>query len=177
MDAYAEGEEEAFAVVYDELAPRLHAYLRRLCGSHTTSQDILQQVFLNIHQARSTFARGAAVEPWAYAIARRRAIDWARRTRREPWSEMVERALQSPEETPEQAAVGRQLAEHAQQELARVPELLREAFLLTRLEGLSTAEAADVLGTTRTNVKVRAHRASLLLRERLSRLRFGKESG
>ena len=45
---------------------------------------------------------------------------------------------------------------------------LRAAFLLRDVEGLTTAEAAEALGVTEANLKVRLHRARLLLRERLS---------
>lgn len=176
MDAYAEGDVSAFPVVYDELSVRLYAYLTRLTGSRVTSQDIVQQVFLNMHQARSTFQRGARVEPWAYAIARRLAVDWSRRIRKEPWLETVQRALEGPDNCPERMAVGRQLEQCFHRELTTIPVRLRESFLLTRIEGLSTAEAALVLGTSPANVKVRAHRAGLLLREKLGRLSFGRGS-
>jgi RNA polymerase sigma-70 factor (ECF subfamily) len=51
---------------------------------------------------------------------------------------------------------------------ATLPETLRSVFALRDIEGLSTAETAEVLGLTETNVKVRLHRARLALRERLT---------
>jgi RNA polymerase sigma-70 factor, ECF subfamily len=52
-------------------------------------------------------------------------------------------------------------------ELNRLPEASRVAFELIQLDGLSIAEAAEVLGTTSAAVKMRAHRAYQTLRERL----------
>jgi RNA polymerase sigma-70 factor (ECF subfamily) len=51
--------------------------------------------------------------------------------------------------------------------VATLSETLRSVFVLRDIEGLSTAEVAEVLGLTETNVKVRLHRARLALREKL----------
>lgn len=177
MDAHAEGAPKAFTLLYDELSPRLLRYLKRLTGSTSASHDLVQQVFLNMHQARGTFLTGSRVEPWAYAIARRRAIDWARRTRNESWSGMVERALTTEDESPEATVAVLQLEDQLRTAMALVPETQREAFLLVRLEGFSVEEAANILGTTRSAVKVRAYRAGLLLRRLLAHLRMEKAPG
>ena len=58
--------------------------------------------------------------------------------------------------------------EALEEAIAALPPSLRAAFLLRDVEGLSTAEAAEALSLTETNLKVRLHRARLLLRERLS---------
>jgi DNA-directed RNA polymerase specialized sigma24 family protein len=49
-------------------------------------------------------------------------------------------------------------------DLLRLPPALREAFELLRVEGLSAAESAEVLGITRGMVKIRAYRATVALR-------------
>jgi RNA polymerase sigma-70 factor (ECF subfamily) len=58
--------------------------------------------------------------------------------------------------------------------IAALPPSLRAAFLLRDVEGLSTAEAAEALSVTETSLKVRLHRARLLLRERLSAFVAGR---
>jgi RNA polymerase sigma-70 factor (ECF subfamily) len=52
--------------------------------------------------------------------------------------------------------------------VASLPDTLRAAFVLRDLEGLSTKEAAETLGISQSNLKVRLHRARFLLRERLA---------
>ena len=64
-------------------------------------------------------------------------------------------------------ASSRQLGDHLLEELQGLPEAHREAFTLVQLDGLSLAEAAQVLGTTVPAVKLRAFRAYEALRERL----------
>lgn len=61
--------------------------------------------------------------------------------------------------------------------IAAMTPSLRAVFLLRDVEGLSTAEAAEALGITENNLKVRLHRARLALRERLSAHVAGRGAG
>ncbi|WP_242338824.1 MULTISPECIES: RNA polymerase sigma factor [Anaeromyxobacter] len=178
MERYACGEDAAFGDVYDELAPRLHRFALRWTRSRSAAEDAVQQTLLQIHAARHRFARGAAVVPWAYAIARRLLIDLGRRGVRE-----VLRAddVRDPEEpsaapSPEEALHHRRVAAEARRNLASLPSGWREAFELVKFEGLSVAETAEVLGITRGMVKIRAHRATAALREEARRLHGSSES-
>src|SRR5260370_22789065 len=84
MDRYAAtGDAAAFEELYDRLAPRLHAFLVRRTKNTARTKDLVQQTFLQMHCARSHFARGGEVMPWAFAIARRLLIDGARKAGRE----------------------------------------------------------------------------------------------
>ncbi len=180
MDRYADGDDGAFVEVYDELAPKLLMLARSMLRSVSTAEDVVQQTFLQIHQARATFVRGAPVEPWAYTITRRAAITWMRRQGRRlelaPGS--TEREHEPADElspSPERNAATRELDDALANELLTVPETLRSAFVMLRLEGLSATETGNVLGVTQAAAKVRAHRAGRLLRTRLSRF-FARES-
>ena len=79
MDQYADGDSEAFSTLYDILAPRLFAFLHRQTRDRAGTEDLVQQTLLKLHCARSSFARGGEVFPWAFAIARRLVIDAYRR--------------------------------------------------------------------------------------------------
>jgi RNA polymerase sigma-70 factor (ECF subfamily) len=70
MDRYAEGDDSAFSELARCLRPRLRAFLQRLAGSPDLAEDLTQETFLRMHRGRGSFARGGAVIPWAYAIAR-----------------------------------------------------------------------------------------------------------
>src|SRR5262249_52161974 len=75
MARYASGDESAFAALYDFVAPRLSAYLRRRVREPALVPDLVQQTFLHMHRARRTFRAGAEVLPWACAIARRQLVE------------------------------------------------------------------------------------------------------
>jgi RNA polymerase sigma-70 factor (ECF subfamily) len=170
MDRYADGDGDAFAVVYDVVAPRLAAYIHRNVHDRALGDDILQQTFLHMHRARSTFARGVEALPWAFAIARRLIIDSARLRRGTPAHEPLDLARTAAVPDGGEARVyAHETARRIARELARLPPAQRQAFQLLKQEGLSLREAAGVLGTTVTAVKLRAHRALLALRSSLEK--------
>jgi RNA polymerase sigma-70 factor (ECF subfamily) len=165
MERYAGGDGAAFAQVYDALAPRLYGYLLRQTRDRSRAEDLLQQTMLHIHRARDRFIAGAEVLPWAFAIARRLLVDDVRRGRRVVLSDDGD-SDSGPADVPtaDQMVEAGELAGRIQAVLARLPESQRSAFELIKQEGLSVAEAAQVLGTTVAAVKLRAHRAYEALR-------------
>ncbi len=168
MERYAAGDDAAFAEVYDALAPRLMAYLRRQTRDAAFAEDVLQQTLLHMHRARGTFIQGSSVFPWAFAIARRLVIDGARRGRRDLLAGAAEIGAEDDPSTEhgmaDQEVEARELARKLQSELSKLPANQRAAFELLRIEGLSHNEAAEVLGATVSAVKLRAHRAYVALR-------------
>jgi RNA polymerase sigma-70 factor (ECF subfamily) len=164
MDRYANGDAAAFEDLYDALAPRLLAFLRRGTGDTALAEELLQQTFLQIHLARERYVTGYDAVPWAFAIARRLRIDAFRRTRREVAADVEDERESPPESSPHEALAARQTAERLQQSLRELPDNQREAFELVKTQGLSHAQAAAVLGTTVTAIKLRVHRACETLR-------------
>jgi len=178
MERYAGGDDAAFAQVYDALAPRLYGYLLRQTRDRARAEDLLQQTMLHIHRARERFIPGAQVTPWAFAIARRLLLDSVRRGRREVLDaegQADERA--SEDASADQVVQAHELASRVEKVLAKLPASQRAAFELIKHEGLSVAEAAQVLGTTVAAVKLRAHRAYEALRGALGDVLPGLEGG
>ncbi|MDP8998696.1 MAG: RNA polymerase sigma factor [Myxococcota bacterium] len=179
MERYAAGDEGAFGLVYDALAPRLYGYLlRQTRGDRARAEDLLQQTLLHIHRARDRFIAGAEVMPWAFAIARRLLVDAIRRSKREVLTEDGEPDPGvSDLPTALDLVHGHELGAMVESVLARLPQSQRVAFELIKHEGLSVAEAAEVLGTTVAAVKLRAHRAYQALRGALGDVIGGLEGG
>jgi RNA polymerase sigma-70 factor, ECF subfamily len=170
MGRYASGDDAAFAILYDNLAPRLHVYLVRQTRDQSRADDLLQQTLLHMHRARGRFTPGAEVLPWAFAIARRLLIDSLRRTKYEVLGDGDESGRGEPAgdiRGADDLLDSKRLAQAVERELAKMPEPHRVAFELIKKDGLSVKEAAAVLGTTATAVKLRAHRAYVALRAAL----------
>ncbi|WP_228484752.1 anti-sigma factor domain-containing protein [Microbacterium cremeum] len=75
----AEGDESAFARLYDLLAPRVFGLALATVGDRAQSEQVLQDVFLEVWRAAARFASsGERGRPWVLAIAQRRAADAAR---------------------------------------------------------------------------------------------------
>ena len=153
------GDREAYRSLLDNLRPEVVAYLRRRLPNPQDVDDVHQDVLLAIHMSLHTYEPGRAVEPWVFAIAAHvLARQWRRSQRRVRCEVLV--ALLPPEQTrtagPSRTEVG--------QALARLPGRQREALELLQLDGLPVDVAATRAGTTVGALRVRAHRASKMLR-------------
>jgi RNA polymerase sigma-70 factor (ECF subfamily) len=171
MQRYCEGDAAAFPVLYAIAAPRLFMFMRCLVRDHALAEELLQQTFLKLHQVRASYVAGAAPLPWLYAIAHRTCLDALRRRLRAP---VV--AADKLGELPARIDGGCETARPTYGEytidavlcaLDRLPETLRSAVVLTKIEGNSIKETAAILGTTPSAVKLRAHRGYVKLRELL----------
>lgn len=176
MKRYCAGDERAFDELYSALAPRVLGYVRSMLRDEAAAEDVLQLTFVKLHGARGSYLEGADPVPWVYAIAHRTCLDELRR-RRASWLEFGRDHESVPEPcagltgvaagAEEHEAYGDDLCSAVVAALAMLPRTLRDAVTLTKIEGRSMREAAVVLGTSETAVKLRAHRAYGKLREML----------
>jgi RNA polymerase sigma-70 factor (ECF subfamily) len=131
----------------------------------TEADDVVQEALVTA-LTTPALPRGDDVGAWLRAITVRKALDWLRRSarrREQPFSEPGTEGAQpvaagNPEAALDVLTVRRLLA--------RLAPLDRAVLVLADLEGRSMAEVADVLGSTRVAVKLRASRA----RRRLARM-------
>lgn len=184
MARYCEGDAGAFRELHARVAPRLVAYLGRMCGERALAEDLAQQTFMKVHRARAAYVRGADPVPWMFAIAHRTFLDEARRKKRSRVQvARDDRGVREPaagiDGTPVEAApagADPQMVQAALAALDQLPPAQREALILTKLSGKSIAEAAVITGATPGAVKLRAHRGYLALRKALAALAGGSPS-
>ncbi len=148
------GDQDAYRVLLEELAPLLDRVLRRWAPDAQDRDDLVQETLIAVHRARHTYDPSRPLEPWLFAIARHIASDYRRR-----------HSARLRRETP-LANAPEQIADSEGDALARLEEVLaslppaqREAFSLLKLEGLSLAAGAARAGTSTGALKLRAHRA------------------
>lgn len=171
MQRYADGESAAFVEVFAELAPRLRMFLRRLGGNPDVAEDLTQETFLRMHNARGSFARGKQVAPWAYAIARNCFISHARTAKHKAARKSIDAdQMELPGSlgaSVEDESMARQSAHVVSRVLESLTPARREAFVLLRYEGMSVAEAAQIVGISEGALKIRAFHAYEALRAAL----------
>ena len=163
MAAYVDGDADVFPELHRRLAPKLTAYIVRLCRDPALAEDVVQATFAKLHRARSSYLPGAKVLPWAIVIARRTLLDERRglAAQRELLDDdgvLPERRADTP--NPDHVA-------DIHRALARLPDNYRSAIWLTKLVGFSGEEAARLLSTTQSAIKLRVHRGYAMLRAML----------
>src|SRR5690349_12104467 len=98
MAGYQKGDGAAAAALIERLSPPLHRFFLMQSASSRYADDLLQETWLRIHQARHTYHPGQPVLPWLFAIARHIRVDHYRRTRRlESREQQVDQLPEHPE--------------------------------------------------------------------------------
>lgn len=131
----------------------------RIAGNDDLAMDALQISWIKVLEAVNVCLEGPVACPWVTAIVANTAKDLVRRRgrRREvPFdpSKSARRAVPGPDAAIEE----RQSLELMREIIAMLPSTFRKVVEL-RLEGLSSAETAEQLGISPSNVDTRLHRA------------------
>jgi RNA polymerase sigma-70 factor (ECF subfamily) len=162
------GDEESFRRVYRAVQPLLLRYLRALVGAE--AEDIASEAWLQIVRDLPSF-RGDydGFRGWAATIARHRALDHARWTRRRPAgvAPVEEFGDLAGEADTAGSALDAIATRRAIQLIATLPREQAEAVLLRVVLGLDTVAAARVLGKRVGAVRTAAHRGLRRLAARL----------
>jgi RNA polymerase sigma-70 factor (ECF subfamily) len=172
--AAAAGDVDAFATIYGRYADRVFARLTRLIGPGPDREDVLQQVFLELHRALPGFRGEARLSTFLYRIAVNVACDHLRRRQRRPATSdaIAVDELLDGDLSPEARARARAELRQVFALLEHIKPDKRVAFVLVTVEGLSLDEAAELVGATPDATKQRvlhARRELLALIERADR--------
>ncbi len=166
---HARGDRAALEQIIRRHGGMVLAACRRLLGDGPEADDAFQAVFLLLVRKASTLKHPARVAGWlhrvALRVARRARADRARRLGREV--SMVEPAAPEPREDTQE------LRRVIDDELARLPDRYRLPLILCELEGLTLADAAELLGWPKGSVAGRLSRGRELLKNRLARRHRG----
>lgn len=150
---------------WTELAERLRRFLRSRVGE-ADADDLLQEVFLRLHQRVDPIGEIERLDAWLFRVARNVAIDHLRRSGRTSELE-VEPSEEPPVVDEDQAA--RVLAAWLSTRVAELPAPYREALALTEQQGVSQRDAATTLGLPYSTLKSRVQRGRDLLHADLLR--------
>lgn len=162
------GDQQAYAALLRETARLLRPYLSRRLSFDSEVEDVLQEILISIHKARHTYDGERPYRPWAYAIARFRLQDYLRKHYADELRHAVD--IAELENNLHQDVTEPDISyESISGEIHKLPEKQAAILQLMHRDGYTAKEAAEKLGMTESAVKVAAHRAYKVLRERLER--------
>ena len=163
----ADGDQRAFAELYDTLSSRVFGLILRVLVDRSQSEEVLQEVFLELWQSASRFApnRGQG-RTWVLTIAHRRAVDRVRSSQASTDRDVRAgfRDLGVAFDSVAEDVALKVDAERVTVALAALPEVQREAVVLAYYGGYSQSEIAALTSAPLGTVKTR-------MRDGLSRLR------
>ena len=163
MTGGLDGDSQAYTAFLRALAPLLRSFFsRRMSGAAGDVEDLVQESLMAVHARRGSYDRSRPVSAWAYAVARHKMIDHFRRQGRTCSIEGLEDILMVEgfeDSSGAQIDIDRLLGE--------LPPKQAAAIRATRLEGLSTAEAAARGKIGESDVKISVHRGLKALAARI----------
>jgi RNA polymerase sigma-70 factor (ECF subfamily) len=166
----AQGDQAAFAELYDQTAPRVLGLIKRLLKDHAQSEEVAQEVFLEIWQNATRFdsTRGSAAS-WMLTMAHRRAVDRIRASQagRDRDLKIGVRDLETDFDSVTESVEIRIEHERVERALGRLTELQRQAVKLAYYGGLSHSEVAKLLDVPIGTVKTRLRDGMIRLRDEM----------
>ena len=168
MERYRTGDLAAFDMLYRRHKDALYRYLLRLSYRRDAADDVFQEAWSKIVNARDTYRPTAAFRTFLFRIAHNCFIDYLRRNRRHELAAATDpdREL-SFEPDPETLAEHALLRQRLDLALNNLPQEQREAWLLHAEGGLNLDEIADITAVNRETAKSRIRYANRKLREQL----------
>ena len=170
LSRIAGGDQTAFAEFYDRLAPRVLGLIIRLLRDHAQSEEVTQEVFLEIWQTATRYdvSRGGAVT-WVLTMAHRRAVDRVRSAQSSRDRDTREgiRDFRAEYDSVAESVEIRVEHERVKQALSRLTELQRQAVTLAYYGGYSHSEVAAMLSVPLGTVKTRLRDGMIRLRDEL----------
>lgn len=190
IDRARSGEPGAFDHLVARYGDRVFAFGMKMCGEREDARDVVQETFLNAYRSLDSLRQPGALLSWLFRIASNACLMKRRRGKYEPDRELSleELAPGDPEKAPveipdvsslpEDEALRSEFRKLIRQAIREVPAHYRIVLVLRDMEQMSTREVSEVLDLPASTVKIRLHRARLMVRQRLeASLHAGRPPG
>jgi len=172
------GEKELFHELIRPYERMVHLTVLSIVKNETDAEDAAQEAVINAYRHLDSFRAESKFSTWLTTIAiyegRKRlrkaksaAEDSLEEAAEEKEGDYTPAPLTDWREIPLEALERRELREALRRAVASLPEIYKQVFTLRDLENLNTEETAEALGLTAGVVKVRLHRARILLQKQL----------
>ena len=170
LERVAQADQRAFSELYDLLSPRVFGLVKRLLRDHAQSEEVTQEVFLEIWQSATRFDpnKGGATT-WILTMAHRRAVDRVRSSQssRDRDTKIGIRDHKVDYDNVSETIEVRIEHERVEKAMTRLTELQRQAVSLAYYGGYSHSEVAEMLSVPIGTVKTRLRDGMIRLRDEL----------
>ncbi|MFC1593191.1 sigma-70 family RNA polymerase sigma factor [Candidatus Omnitrophota bacterium] len=163
-----QGDEEAFAQLYESYFDKIYRYLALRTGNRTEAEDMTQQVFLNALKSIHSFKwKGVSFSAWLFRIAHNLMVDYIRKQNKRA-TVPLDDSLPDTGGNPQLMAEQKLGIEQVISATKCLTKAQREVISLRFASELSIAEAAKVMNKNQGAVKALQHSAIAALRRALS---------
>lgn len=160
MRDYVSGDIQAFEILYGKYKGQLYRYFFRQTNSKEIAQELFQDVWIKIINARSNYEPTAKFSTFIYRVAHNHLIDYFRKSNNDALqktdtSKSLDTYCGQPCNNPEKTNQDRQNATMIIEQIEKLPEEQREAIVLKLGSDMSTKEIATITGVSAEAAKSR----------------------
>jgi RNA polymerase sigma-70 factor (ECF subfamily) len=161
--------------IYDRYSSRIYNFAYRFLRNSEAAEDATQEVFVKMLKHASQFHGDAKLSTWLFSITANWCRDYLRKADNKPKDsdDVLVTLPASSENSPDRNLERRENELRIRKALGALTPEQREAILLSRYQGLSYAEIAQISGCSEGAVKTRVFRAMETLKKALT----GEERG
>jgi len=170
MKLVQDGDFSTAAEIFDRYSGRIYNFAYRFLKNSEGAEDATQEVFVKMMKYAKQFHGDAKLSTWLFSITANLCRDHLRKAdnKNKEGEETLLNLPANPSYSPERNLEMRQNEERVQKALQSLTPEQREAILLSRYQGLSYAEIAQIAGCSEGAVKTRVFRAMETLKKLLS---------
>ena len=163
MLAYGQGDAGAFETLYKRHRGALYRFVLRSIKERSSAEELFQEAWIRVIEARSRYSPQARFTTWLYTIAHNLLVDhWRRKGM--TLVELDENEMVAAPDNPARQAEARESLGRLLHAIEALPAVQREAFLLHEEAGLTVAEIAKVTGAGEEAAKSRLRYAMAKLK-------------
>ena len=171
---------DAFDQLVARYGDRLYAFGMRVCGEREDARDVFQDTLLQAFRSLKSLKEPRAMRSWLYRVVSNACLMKRRKGKFEPRRELsleelmpagAEQAgIEIPDlsNMPDEAALRHETRASVRKAIGELPELYRQVLVLRDMDQVSTREAAQILDLPESTIKMRLHRARLMVRNHLA---------
>lgn len=161
------GDRTAFSEIYQRYWPLLFRHARKLLQGDEEAKDVVQDVFISLWNVVAEFNEHTALSAYLYATTRNKILNIFRRnkvagTHLESLGNFMDQSTNITDHLLREHMLARQIEE----EIANLPDRMREVFELKRKHNLSYKEIAEVMNISDLTVKTQMNKAISILRSK-----------
>jgi RNA polymerase sigma-70 factor (ECF subfamily) len=152
-----EGDARAFREIFRRYRADVTRLLHRMVGRRAELEDLLQEVFVQVHRSIKSFRAESRLSTWIYRVAVNVALMHRRAAKSRPFIVPTrdEPLLLDESSPPDEELSRRRRVEALYRLLERVSEKKRAVYVLHELEGMSPNEISKVVGAPVLTVRTR----------------------
>lgn len=181
MVDFCNGNEKSFALLMEKNFPKVINTIKRFTGNQHDAEDLAQEVFLRIYNARNRYVPSAKFTTWLYHIVTNLCLNYVRDRKRHRVQALFKESSSfslnlkdSNQKTPSNIIVKEEMCNKVRELIQTLPPNQRLALILSKYEGLSYKEISEVMETSLQAVKSLINRGKVNLKNKLKEKAINK---